>query len=382
MYRLPVPARRFAATLLTGLMALTLPGCRSRESFISGDTERPGMNDDAKPPPFVFQRITMGTRTRILIDTDSRADAETAARIGFARIAALEDVLSDWRPASETSRLTPAAFDAPVAVSRDLADVLARSIEVHDLTDGLFDPALGHITHAWRKQRANMNQDEDRGENDDAMETPEAALASELRGRLEVDSVADGRATVRFHDRRVRLDFGGIGKGYAAHAARNAIRDAGWPSCLVAIGGDIACGEAPRRSPRGWRINAGVQQPLRLLLANASISTSGDAEQSIHVDGIPSAHIIDPATGRGASTTRSVSVVALHGGDADAFASAFFLCGPTTTTRFVDAMEGDKVFWIRFEEANGNAPIVQSNAILPITFPTDSPAGPASTREE
>jgi FAD:protein FMN transferase len=119
----------------------------------------------------------------------------------------------------------------------------------------------------------------------------------------------------------MRLDFGGIGKGFAADQVLKLLKNKfGIRSALVAAAGDITVSDSPP-GQAGWAIDIAPlrkEQPRRrLILANASVSTSGDLEQVAVIDGVRYSHIVNPKTGLGLTGRRSATVIAPHGSVAD-----------------------------------------------------------------
>jgi thiamine biosynthesis lipoprotein len=127
------------------------------------------------------------------------------------------------------------------------------------------------------------------------------------------------------------LDLGGIAKGYAADEALAVITGLGIRSALVAMSGDLAFSDPPP-GRRAWRIEAGGQL---LELANAAVSTSGDDEQHLDLDGRRYSHIVDPATGEPLADSVPVTVIARRGIDADALATALSVMGPDRARAFM-----------------------------------------------
>jgi thiamine biosynthesis lipoprotein len=121
----------------------------------------------------------------------------------------------------------------------------------------------------------------------------------------------------------MKLDSGGIGKGYAADQALRALREAGIASALVAISGDVAASDAPS-GQAGWRIQV---QDRVIDLVKAAVSTSGDEFQFLEVDGVRYSHVIDPRTGIPVRNGRPVSVIAPSGMEADSRATAYSVSG-------------------------------------------------------
>jgi thiamine biosynthesis lipoprotein len=141
------------------------------------------------------------------------------------------------------------------------------------------------------------------------------------------------------------LDLGGIAKGYAADEAMQVLKQHGIRSALVAAGGDIVVSEPPPGST-GWTIGvAPLDSPEKpptqlLLLRNAAVSTSGDAEQYVEINGKRYSHIVDPKTGVGLTGHSSVTIVAPNGTSSDSLATAVSVLGPEQGLEVIDATEG------------------------------------------
>ncbi len=128
----------------------------------------------------------------------------------------------------------------------------------------------------------------------------------------------------------MKLDLGGIAKGYAAAEMLQILRDAGLPRSLVAVSGDLAIGDPPPNR-EGWRVGIAsvdsTEIEQTLLLRNLSVSTSGDTEQFVEIDGTRYSHILDPRTGIGLTQRISVTTIASDGATADALATAVSVLG-------------------------------------------------------
>jgi FAD:protein FMN transferase len=245
----------------------------------------------------------MGTLVRITI----YAPDASALPAAFARIRDLDNKLSDYKPDSELNQVCRTAHDHPVPVSADLFCVLEAAQKLATETDGAFDVTIGPVTHLWRQ-----------GKKPDR----ETMLRCGYRN-LVLDRA---RRTVFLKVAGMQLDLGGIAKGYAADEALATLRAHGVRRALVAVSGDIAVGDAPS-GKQGWRI---AVEPAggELLLHNTAVSTSGDTEQSLDLDGVRYSHIIDPKTGLGLTTHIAVTVEARRGIDADSLATAISVLGP------------------------------------------------------
>jgi FAD:protein FMN transferase len=242
---------------------------------------------------FAFSHPAMGTLISITLYAPDSAAAKAAAAAAFQRIDALEDILSDYQADSELLRLCDQPFGTPVPVSAELFDVLQRAQNISQLSDGAFDVTVGPYIRLWRFARKRK-----------VLPTPaEIVEARAAVGwqKLRLDQHA---RTVTLLVPNMRLDVGGIGKGYSADQALRLLKGRGIDRALVAASGDIAIGNPPP-GQRGWKVGIaafdGATNKVRrtLLLHNAGISTSGDTEQFIEINGIHYSHIVDPVTGLG-----------------------------------------------------------------------------------
>jgi FAD:protein FMN transferase len=236
----------------------------------------------------------MGT----LVGVTLFADSEDAARAGFAaafaRIRAMDALLSDYRADSEVNAITT----RPMRVSRELWRILTFAQRLAARSGGAFDVTVGPLTRLWRQK---------------IVPGPEALEHVGFRHLR----LREGKAW--FDREGMRLDLGAIGKGFAADEALAVLRG----PALVAASGDIVCGDAPP-GERGWQVAAAGR---RLALRRGAVSTSGDTEQFFERGGVRYSHIIDQRTGLAATTQLEVSVTARCGMAADALATAARVLG-------------------------------------------------------
>ncbi len=277
---------------------------------------------DSSRSRFTFTEPHMGTRFKIIVYADDEAAAKAAVTAAFQRIADLDGIMSDYRPTSELMRLCQKSGGQPVRVSDDLFRVLERSQEVAELSDGAFDVTVGPIVRLWRNARRTH----------ELPDPKELAQARELVGYRNVRLNARNR-TVQLMKPGMRLDLGGIGKGYAADAALATLKEHGIGQALVAAGGDIAV-SGPPPGTDGWNIGIAPlldpdAKPSRyLILHDAGVSTSGDSEQYLEINGKRYSHIVDPRTGIGLTARMSVTVVAPKGLIADPLTKVVSVLGP------------------------------------------------------
>ena len=277
----------------------------------------------------------MGVPFTITLYAPTEEAANEAVRAAFARIKELNGILSDYEPESELMRLCRTAGKGEaVHVGDDLWRVLERAQQVSAATGGAFDVTVGPYVKLWRKARRSRKLPM-------AEELAAAAVLVDYR-LVKLDRE---RHTVELPRQGMLLDLGGIAKGFAADEALAVLKRQGITHAFVAAAGDIAFGDAPPDKP-GWRIGiapltAPDAPPSQFItLANAAVSTSGDAWQFVEIDGVRYSHIVDPHTGLGLQHRSSATVIAPNGITADSFATALSVLGYQQGIEFIDQQMG------------------------------------------
>lgn len=238
-----------------------------------------------------------------------------AAEAAFQRFAQLEDVLSDYRPTSEARRLTDKPLQGPVRVSAELLFMTQKSQELYRASEGAFDITVSPIIALWREARQKQ-----------VLPTPEAiARARRFTGMrfIEVDPTAP---TINVTKPWMRLDFGGIAKGYACDEALKKLKAKGIERAMVQAGGDLAV-SGPPPGAKGWTIAVAGHPGLRVHLKHQAMSTSGDSEQFVEIEGTRYSHIVDPKTGYGVTSRIQATVIGPKGLETDPLATACCILG-------------------------------------------------------
>jgi thiamine biosynthesis lipoprotein len=261
----------------------------------------------------------MGLPVRIVLHAGDEARGRAAARVAFARIASLDRSMSDYRTDSELHRIQDHA-GSWVRVTRDVYLVLERSIEIARASEGAFDPTVGPLVALWREARKSRAK-------------PSDALLDEARKLVGWQHIAldSARRAVRLDRPSMRLDLGGIAKGYILQEAVRALERRGVTRVLVEAGGDIVVGEAPP-GRAGWSIDVSAEADAAFReragrLTNAALATSGPTVQFVELDGVRHSHVVDPRTGLALTNGVLVSVIARDGAIADALATALSVAG-------------------------------------------------------
>jgi thiamine biosynthesis lipoprotein len=262
----------------------------------------------------------MGLPVRIRLYAPTDEAATTTATAAFARVAVLDRMMSDYRPDSELRRLGTTWS----AVSPELFAVLARAADIARATGGAFDPTVGPLVALWREARQSRRMPDDTA----------LGAAKRLVGWQLVHLDAP-RHAVRLARPGMRLDLGGIAKGYILQQALAAMASLGVTRALIEAGGDIVVGDAPPGRD-GWSIDVTgseaefVARAARL--TNAALATSGPSAQFVEIDGVRYSHVVDPRTGLGLTNQVTARVIAADGATADALATALTVA-PDTLSR-------------------------------------------------
>ncbi len=277
-------------------------------------------------------QMLMGTVVQVTALASDEETAQRAVAAGLAEIRRLEERLSTWIPTSDLSQVNAASGRDPVTVGPEALLLVTRSLEIARLTDGGFNIAVGPAVQAWS-----------------VTETPRIPSQRELDQLRPLTDwsqvVVDETAKTIFLTRPgMRLDVGGIGKGYAADMAVEAMKQAGATAGVVALSGDI---KTFGYLPQGQRYQFGIQHPRRpgallgsLELSNEAISTAGDYERFFEQEGVRYHHILDPATLQPARACQSVTVVAQEGWLADGLDTGIFVMGPEIGMALVERLPG------------------------------------------
>jgi thiamine biosynthesis lipoprotein len=293
---------------------------------------------------FEFTEPHMGTRFRIVLYTSDEALARRASRAAFDRIAQLDAVLSDYNPESELMRLCAQAGGPPVPVGDDLFAVLEKSLEFSRQSAGAFDITIAPVGRLWRRARRTRKLPDPK----------DLARTRALVGFQNIKLDAKAR-TVQLLKPAMKLDLGAIAKGYASGEAIATLKRLGIERALVAGSGDIVVGEPPPGA-EGWTIavapleSPGAPANQFVALRNAAVSTSGDAEQFVEIDGRRYSHILDPKTGLGLVGRVSVTVVAPDGMTADGLDTTVCVLGPERGLALVEATPGAAALFVRVTE--------------------------------
>jgi FAD:protein FMN transferase len=243
----------------------------------------------------------MASEHELLLWCDDEARASRAAEAAIADVARIEAKYSRYRDDSVTTQINLAAGGEAVAIDAETAALLSYADHCHRASDGRFDLTSGVLRRAWDFRRVPPR-------------VPDAAALAAATALIGWNRVEWDERSVRLPAVGMEIDFGGIGKEYAADRAATVCVEHGVAHGLVNLGGDVrAIGPQPDGAP--WRV--GIRHPRRdgaaiasVLLESGAVATSGDYERFFEIAGRRYCHILDPRTGQPVAHWQSVSVVA------------------------------------------------------------------------
>ncbi len=283
-----------------------------------------GAPDGRRSVSYAMQ--TMGTRASVIIVTSDSSRSAPHARAAQAALARVDSLMSNWTATSEVARLNRQGYPGPTPVHPEVAAVLDASIRIWRESEGAFDVTVEPLVRLWGFLGGPRRVPTE----------PEARAAFRLVGTGMLDFDPSARS-LRFERDGVRIDLGGIAKGYAVDVAAESLKVRGVTDALVDLSGNMLASGSPPGADR-WRI--GIRDPrdrvpyfARLLLTGEAVATSGKYEQFVAADGKTYGHILDPRSGRPAEGLISVTVVAPSAMLADAWGTALFVLGPERAKR-------------------------------------------------
>ncbi len=257
-------------------------------------------------------------------------EAEDACRKALECAVKWEKVMSSMDAESELVRLNAAPAGVEIAVSAELREVLAKALECAQLTDGAFDPTMGPCVRLWKKSLRQARLPDE--------ETLAKAMKSCGWQKLKLTA----RGVIKTVE-GMRVELGGIGKGFGTSKMAAELKEAGIESFCLDTSSDI-CAGAPPPGKAGWsvKVKRGDGEGM-VLLQNACISTSGDSAQFAQIGGARYSHVLNPKTGLGVTERWQVSVMTQDAALADALATAGCVLGKEAFEKVKSKKTGVKI---------------------------------------
>jgi thiamine biosynthesis lipoprotein len=271
------------------------------------------------------EEAIMGTRVTVQLWSTDPELAVRAIDAVMDDMRRTDELMSTYKPESQLSQVNAHAFERPVKVDPDIIDVVAKALEYSRLSDGAFDITYASVGYLYDyRQHVHPSQAQ-----------IDAALPSVDYRQLKVDRKAN---TIRFLKKGMRIDLGGIAKGWAVDRGVEILRGLGIEHAMVNAGGDTRL--LGDRLGKPWIV--GIRDPrkdhtvvTRIPLQDEAISTSGDYERFFEEDGVRYHHILVPGTGKSPGLVRSVTVVGPTATHTDGLTKPIFILGVERGMEFV-----------------------------------------------
>lgn len=286
------------------------------------------------------RRPVMGTFARVVAVSSDINKSRRCVEAAFEQLERVDGMMSDYKTESELSRVNRGAYGQAVEVSEGLFEVLQRSIAFSRESEGAFDITVGPLVDMFREaEREGI--------------VPSEAEIAKVRERVGFEKLKldVGARTVEFAFEGMRLDLGGIAKGYGIDRAVEAMRESGAIGGMVDVGGDIRVFGSPPAGRERWFV--GLQDPASaeeggiggaclfyLALLDGAVVTSGDYQRFFLIDGKKYSHIIDTKAIGGGDELSSVTVIAEEAMEADGLATAVSAMGAKRGLELIEGRAG------------------------------------------
>lgn len=309
---------------------------------------------ETKTPLVHKTKYSMGTAYEIAAYDESPERASRAIDKAFAEVVRLDDVLSNYKPESDLSRLNREGHFHAVKVPADLYRVIAESIQYSKASGGKFDITVAPLVDMWK---AALRGDK----------APTGAEEEKLRacvGYEKIELIPPDM--VEFHSPCMRIDVGSIGKGYAVDRAVDILRANGIRNALVDAGQSSIYGMGAPPGRGAWEVH--LRDPSHrvdptVMLSENSVSTSEQTPPSL-LGNETAGHIIDPENGKPLATKYALSIVTKTGTASDALSTTLLLLGPEKGKPVVKALADAAAIWI---SADGETETVTTGPEIRVT---------------
>jgi thiamine biosynthesis lipoprotein len=291
---------------------------------------------------------------------EDRDKAEHAIDAVLDEMRHIDESMSTYKPTSEVSQVNARAALGPMRISKELFDLLTTAREYSEITDGAFDITYASVGYMYDFRKR--------------VRPDEAQIAKALPAVNYKHVLLDpAKQTVQFSQQGVRIDLGGIAKGYSVDRGIDILKSLGFTRAYVSAGGDSRI--IGDRFGRPWMV--GIRDPTkgdgqvitRIPLVNAAISTSGDYERFFEENGVRYHHIIDPHTGHSASKVRSATIIGPYATRTDGLSKTAFVLGPEKAMEIYNRIDDIDAIIVKLDGT-----IIHSKGMEPGKAPATSQA--------
>jgi thiamine biosynthesis lipoprotein len=297
----------------------------------------------------------MGTRITIELWADDEAKAQSAIDALLQEMRHIDDSMSTYKPTSEVSQVNAKAAQGAMRISKELFELLTMAKEYSVITDGAFDITYASVGYMYDFRKHIHPDDEQIGHALPAVNFRHVLLDAKNQ-------------TVQFSQAGVRIDLGGIAKGYSVDRGIEVLKSLGFTRAYVSAGGDSRI--IGDRFGMPWMV--GIRDPrkgegtviTRIPLVDAAISTSGDYERYFEENGVRYHHIIDPHTGRSASKVRSATIIGPSATRTDGLSKTAFVLGPEKAMEIYNRIDDIDAIIVKLDGT-----VIYSKGIEPASRP-------------
>lgn len=291
------------------------------------------INETAELTEFKRGERLMGNHFEITVVSDDEQWAQQKIDLAIAEIRRIEKLFTTFDPASITNQVNSQAGIGAVKVDKEFFSLVQRAIRISEITDGAFDLTYGSIDkRLWNFDKTMTS-------------LPDEETAKEMVRLINYRNIILDQAeqTIMLKEKGMRIGFGGIGKGYAAEAAKALLKREGVESGIVNASGDL-CAWGGQADGKPWTIGIANPDQARLPFASMEISgmavaTSGNYEKFININGKKYSHTINPKTGLPVTGIKSVTIISPNAEIADALATPVTIMGVKVGLGLIDQLQ-------------------------------------------
>jgi thiamine biosynthesis lipoprotein len=254
----------------------------------------------------------------------------TAINKAIEEVVRIEALISSWKTNSQTSLINRNAGNKPVKVSKELINLITRSIKVSKLSNGYFDITFASLKSVWDFKNTKHT-------------IPDSITIINSVKLINYRNIELNDSTVYLKHKGMKLDFGAIGKGYSANRAKLIMEQNHIENGIVNAGGDLISWGGNEEN-KDWRI--GIADPENkkniiswLNITDMAVVTSGNYEKFVVIDGVKYCHIINPKTGYPTTGIQSVTIICKNAELADDLATTVFILGKHEGLKLINYKE-------------------------------------------
>jgi thiamine biosynthesis lipoprotein len=276
----------------------------------------------------------MGNRFEISVVSEDENWANERIENAISEISRIEQLLTTFKPDSQTNLINDNAGIKPVRVDKEVFDLIQRSLKISNLTQGAFDITYGSIDKSLWNFDTKMTS------------LPDKETAKNMVKLIDYQKVIlnQDNNSVFLKEEGMRIGFGGIGKGYAAEMAKQLMIKEGVKSGVVNASGDLTTWG---NQPDGKQWTIGIADPNHknktfssLNISNMAVATSGDYEKFVMIGGKRYSHTINPKTGLPVTGIKSVTIIAPNAELADSLATPVTVMGVKVGLDLINQIKG------------------------------------------